>query len=84
MYLKYLPVDFIKIDGEFSRGIVKGGKMDRAVVMSLVAIAKELNIKTIAEYIESEEIMNAIKELGVDFAQGFYTGRPSGTLLQCQ
>ncbi len=84
MYLKYLPVDFIKIDGEFSRGLVKGGKMDRAVVMSLVTIAKELNIKTIAEYVETEEIMNAIKELGVDFAQGFYTGRPSGTLLQCQ
>ena len=84
LYLKYLPVDFIKIDGEFSRGLVKGGKMDRAVVMSLVTIAKELNIKTIAEYIESEEIMDAIKEFGVDFAQGFYVGRPSETLLQCQ
>ncbi len=81
LYLKYLPVDFIKIDGEFSRGIVKAGKkIDRAVIMSLVTIAKELNIKTIAEYIESAEILKAVKELGVDFAQGFYIGRPSGDL----
>lgn len=79
LYVKYLPVDFIKIDGEFSRGVI-GDKMDRAVIMSLVTIAKELNIKTIAEYVESVEIMEAVKELGVDFAQGFYLGRPSGNL----
>jgi diguanylate cyclase (GGDEF)-like protein len=80
LYVKYLPVDFIKIDGEFSRGLVKGGIMDRAVIMSLVTIARELKIKTIAEYIESAEIMEAVKELGVDFAQGFHVGRPSGDL----
>ena len=80
LYLKYLPVDFIKIDGEFSRGIVKGGIMDRAVIMSLVTIARELKIKTIAEYVESAENMEAVKGLGVDYAQGFYVGRPSGDL----
>ena len=76
LYLKYLPVDFIKIDGEFSRGIVKGGIMDRAVIMSLVTIARELKIKTIAEYVESAENMEAVKGLCVDYAQGFYVGRP--------
>ena len=80
LYVKYLPVDFIKIDGEFSRGIVKGGIMDRAVIMSLVTIARELKIKTIAEYVESAEIMETVKGLGVDYAQGFYVGRPSGDL----
>ena len=79
LYVKYLPVDFIKIDGEFSRGAITD-KMDRAVIMSLVTIAKELKIKTIAEYVESLEIMEAVKELGVDFGQGFYLGRPSGNL----
>ncbi len=83
LYLKYLPVDFIKIDGEFSRGIVKGGIMDRTVIMGLVTIARELKIKTIAEYIESAEIMESVKGLGVDFAQGFYIGRPSGDLPKC-
>ncbi len=52
-------------------------KMDRAVVVSSISIAKEMGIKTIAEFIESEEVLNELKELKVDYAQGYYTGKPA-------
>ncbi|MHB8231479.1 MAG: putative bifunctional diguanylate cyclase/phosphodiesterase [bacterium] len=76
LYIKRFPIDFLKIDGEFIRGIFED-KMDRAVVMSSISIAKEMGIKTIAEFIESEEVLTELKKLKVDYAQGFYIGMPS-------
>ena len=81
MYLKRFPIDFIKIDGEFIMGIFED-KMDRAVVVSSISIAKEMSIKTIAEFIESEETLNELKELKVDYAQGYYTGKPSENFVK--
>ncbi len=76
LYIKRLPIDLLKIDGEFIRGIFED-KMDRAVVMSSISIAKEMGIKTIAEFIESKEVLTELRKLNVDYAQGFFIGMPS-------
>ncbi len=75
-YLKKLPVDFVKIDGDFVRNILSSS-IDKVFVESAVSMAQVLNIKTIAEFIENREIYEAIKKIGVDYVQGFYIGKPS-------
>jgi two-component system CheB/CheR fusion protein len=74
-YLKKLPVDYLKIDGMFIRDILND-KTDRIFVKSIIDIAKTLNIKTIAEFVESDEILKVVAELGAEYAQGFAIGRP--------
>jgi len=74
-YLKQLPIDFIKIEGEFIRNITLDEK-DRAFVESIITLAKKLKIKIVAEYVESEEIMSMIKELGIEYSQGYFIGTP--------
>ena len=74
-YLKNLPVDYIKIDGSFVRGMLED-PIDRAVVESINQIGHELGMKTIAEFVESEEILRALAEVGVDYAQGTAIGEP--------
>jgi EAL domain-containing protein (putative c-di-GMP-specific phosphodiesterase class I) len=74
-YLKSLPVDYIKIDGQFIRDIGKN-PVDRAMVISINNIGHALQIETIGEYVESEEIYNIVKELGLDFVQGYHLDRP--------
>ncbi len=76
LYIKRFHIDFIKIDGEFIRGILKD-KMDRAVVVSSISIAKEMGIRTIAEFIESNEIALELKKLNIDYGQGFFIGMPA-------
>ncbi|MDB2405632.1 EAL domain-containing protein, partial [Arcobacteraceae bacterium] len=51
-------------------------KYSRNVVETIVSFAKKQNIKTIAEYVENEEIFNYLEKIGVDYSQGFYFGRP--------
>lgn len=75
-YLKLLPVDIVKIEGDFVRSVLES-KIDRTFVESAVYMAKALNISTVAEYVEDEEILKAIKDIGIDFAQGYFVGRPS-------
>jgi diguanylate cyclase (GGDEF)-like protein/PAS domain S-box-containing protein len=75
-YLKKLPVDFIKIDGEFVRDITDD-PMDRAIVSAINDIGHEIGLTTVAEYVESEEILNLLKQLGVDYAQGYAVDKPS-------
>ncbi|SFR63676.1 EAL domain-containing protein [Anaeromicropila populeti] len=74
-YLKYLPVDYIKIDGTFVREM-EHNKIDYAMVSSINEIAHLMGKKTIAEYVENDEIFSCLKEIGVDFGQGFGLGRP--------
>ncbi|MEM7082813.1 MAG: EAL domain-containing protein [Pseudomonadota bacterium] len=74
-YLKKLPVDFIKIDGMFIRDILTD-EIDRIFVRSIIDIARTMNIKSIAEFVENDQILNAVKELGIDYVQGFGVHRP--------
>jgi diguanylate cyclase (GGDEF)-like protein len=74
-YLKHLPVDYLKIDGSFVRGMLED-PIDRAVVESINQIGHDLDMKTIAEYVENEEIMATLAEVGVDYAQGSLIGEP--------
>ncbi len=74
-YLKKLPVDYIKIDGMFIRDLMHD-QTDRIFVKSIIDIAKTLNIETIAEFVESDEILEVVTKLGAGYAQGFAVGRP--------
>jgi EAL domain-containing protein (putative c-di-GMP-specific phosphodiesterase class I) len=74
-HLKNLAVDFIKIDGLFTQGVVSD-PIDRAVVLSIVEIAHALGIKTVAEFVENVEILTHLAECGVDYVQGHYISEP--------
>lgn len=75
VYLKYFDTEFVKIDGEFVKNITVNEK-DRIFVKHINQIAQEFGKKTIAEYVEDEETMEVLKELGVNYAQGYHCGRP--------
>ncbi|MCF6283179.1 MAG: EAL domain-containing protein [Candidatus Polarisedimenticolaceae bacterium] len=74
-YLKNLPVDFLKIDGEFVRDIVND-EVDRAMVKSINEIGQLMGKYTVAEYVESEEILALLKSIGVDYVQGYAIDKP--------
>lgn len=74
-YLKSLPVDYIKIDGAFVRDMAHD-PMDHALVEAINRIGHVLDLKTIAESVETPEILAAVRALGVDYAQGFALHRP--------
>lgn len=74
-YLKRLPVDFIKIDGQFVREAASD-PINLAMVESIHRIGKVMGIQTIAEFVETEAIYRRVREIGVDYCQGFYFGVP--------
>ena len=74
-YLKNLPVDYLKIDGAFVKDMIHN-PIDRAMVESIHNIGSVMNLKTIAEFVENDEILQALKEVGVDYAQGYGIARP--------
>lgn len=74
-YLKRLPFDLVKIDGDFVRELASNDA-DRLTVEAIVRIAQGLGKQTIAEFVESAETLEIVRELGVDMAQGFHVGRP--------
>lgn len=74
-YLKNLPVDFLKIDGSFVKDMVED-PMDRAIVAAINQVGHELGIRTIAEFVENDAIVEQLKTLGVDYAQGYGLGKP--------
>jgi len=74
-YLKNLPVDFLKIDGTFIRDIV-GDPVNTAIVKAINEIGHALGIRTIAEYVEGSETLQALRNLGVDYGQGYGIARP--------
>jgi len=76
-YIKRLPIDIIKIEGDFIRSLAGEGHMDKAIVLSIVTLARELNIAIVAEFVEDGNIYKAIDEMGIDYAQGYHVGRPS-------
>ena len=82
-YLKHLPLDYVKIDGDFVRNLASD-PADAVVVRAMVQIARGLGLRTIAEFVEDEGTLGLLAELGVDYAQGDHVGvpRPALDLLQ--
>jgi diguanylate cyclase (GGDEF)-like protein/PAS domain S-box-containing protein len=74
-YLKHLPISYLKIDGEFVRDL-PDSRTDQLIVRALVQVCEGLGIKTVAEFVGDERTMDMVRELGVDFAQGYHLGRP--------
>jgi diguanylate cyclase (GGDEF)-like protein len=75
-YLKTLPVDFLKIDGQFV-GNIATDAADRSMVQAICQVGRSLGIRTIAERVESRAVLETLAALGVDYAQGFYVGEPT-------
>ena len=75
-YLRSLPVDYIKIDGSFVRDI-DTDRVDHAIVESIHHVATQLNLRTIAEFVESRAVMSRLMRLGIDLMQGYTLARPS-------
>jgi diguanylate cyclase (GGDEF)-like protein/PAS domain S-box-containing protein len=79
MYLKTLPVDYLKIDGQFIENVTRD-PVDRSMVEAISQIGKAMGIHTIAERVESIEVLQELGRLGIGFAQGFYIAEPRSTL----
>ena len=75
-YLKNLPVDFLKIDGEFVKDITSN-PVNYAMVKSINEIGKVMGKKTIAEYVEDHETVDLLAELNIDYIQGYVYSRPA-------
>jgi EAL domain-containing protein (putative c-di-GMP-specific phosphodiesterase class I) len=75
-YLKNLQVDFLKIDGSFIRD-TKEDPVDYAMVKIINQIGDVMDIRTIAEAVEQQSVLSKLKELGVDYAQGFAIAEPA-------
>ena len=78
-YLKSLPVDFLKIDGSFIREL-HINPASKVMVEAINHIAEGIGLKTVAEFVENETILNSVRDLNVDYAQGYHLGRP-GALM---
>lgn len=74
-YLKNLPVDYLKIDGGFVRDIERD-RIDLSMVQAINAIGHVMGLKTIAEFVENEAVLDRVRELGIDYAQGYHLGHP--------
>ena len=74
-YLKNLPVDYLKIDGSFITELNQD-KSSKIMVEAINHIAEGIGLKTVAEFVENEHIFNAVKNLNIDYAQGYHLGRP--------
>jgi diguanylate cyclase (GGDEF)-like protein/PAS domain S-box-containing protein len=78
MYLKTLPVDYLKIDGQFVENVTRD-PVDRSMVEAIGQVGKAMGIQTIAERVESAEVLAELGRLGIGFAQGFHIARPRPT-----
>jgi diguanylate cyclase (GGDEF)-like protein/PAS domain S-box-containing protein len=75
-YLKNMPVDFLKIDGQFIRKLGIDA-LDEAAVRCFADVAKVVGMKTVAEFVDHPTILGHLKRIGIDFAQGFFIHRPA-------
>jgi EAL domain-containing protein (putative c-di-GMP-specific phosphodiesterase class I) len=78
-YLKHLPFRYLKIDGDFIRGL-PSSPSDQLVVKALVGVVRGMGRSTIAEFVGDEPTMSLLRSYGVDYAQGFEVGRPHPVL----
>ncbi|OHC71503.1 MAG: hypothetical protein A3H93_20390 [Rhodocyclales bacterium RIFCSPLOWO2_02_FULL_63_24] len=75
-YLRTLPVDYIKIDGHFVKDIATDS-FDHAIVEAIHRIAQTANLKTIAEFVENDEVLAHVRAIGIDYAQGYGIAEPA-------
>ena len=75
LYLKTLPVDYLKIDGQFVENVTRD-PVDRSMVEAISQIGKAMGIQTIAERVESQEVLLELGRLGIGYAQGFHIAKP--------
>ena len=78
-YLKSLPVDYLKIDGSFIKEL-NVNHASRVMVEAINHIAEGIGLKTVAEFVENEDILNSVRDLNVDYAQGFHLSRPTALM----
>jgi EAL domain-containing protein (putative c-di-GMP-specific phosphodiesterase class I) len=74
-YLKHIPFDYVKIDGEFIRNL-PASSTDQLILDSIVQMSNGLGKRTIAEFVGDHETVELLKQHGVDYAQGYHLGRP--------
>lgn len=74
-YIKRLPVDYLKMEGEFVRNMLSDHR-DAAMVRSMITLAHGLGIEVVAEHVEEQSVLDALREHRVEYAQGFHLGRP--------
>jgi len=74
-YLKHLPVDYLKIDGSFVKDMLED-PIDRAMVEAINHIGHVMKKKTIAEFVENVQTLEALQSIGVDYGQGYGIAKP--------
>jgi EAL domain-containing protein (putative c-di-GMP-specific phosphodiesterase class I) len=74
-YLKTLPVDYLKIDGSFVRHLTEN-PVDQTMVEVINQLGHVMGLETIAEFVETQDVLDVLQTLGVDYAQGYYIGKP--------
>ncbi|MFC3531313.1 EAL domain-containing protein [Vogesella facilis] len=82
-YLKHLPVDYLKIDGSFVKDMLDD-PIDHAMVSAINHIGHVMGKRTIAEFVETPQIMQAVAALGIDYAQGYAIMRPQPFTCECE
>jgi diguanylate cyclase (GGDEF)-like protein len=78
-HIMSLNIDFIKIDASLIKNI-HVDRNSRVIVKTISVFAKELGIKTVAEFVHCKEVLDAIREIGIDYAQGYHLGEPTGSI----
>ena len=73
--LKTLPMDYLKIDGSFIRNL-GSDLVNRAVVAAMIELSRSLNFRVVAEQVEDQSSLDAVKRMGIDFVQGFIIASP--------
>jgi EAL domain-containing protein (putative c-di-GMP-specific phosphodiesterase class I) len=73
-YLKHLPVDYLKIDGGFVKDMTDD-PIDKAMVEAINSIGHVMHIETIAEFVENDAVLEALRAMGVDYAQGYVNAK---------
>ena len=75
MFLKNLPVDFLKLDGQFMHNVAHD-HIDRSMVGAIAQVSETMGIRTIAERVDSAEVLARLADVGIQYAQGNYIGAP--------
>lgn len=75
-YLRRFPIDYLKLEGDFIANILNDER-DKAFVQSMRDLAGQLGLKVIAEFVESQDVLDALDEMHIHYAQGYHVGRPA-------